>query len=182
MVCHYTMPGRQNTMERQSSQAWRQHRLGKKSRWASTAILKNNMYKYGNYSEKNQDTLIKYWLLQPVLVSSLATLLVTTHHLTAAGNTCGGDLVFSISSDSWRQLTRVGSAVASLLPGHVQKVPTTPSFWEAIRALLAEMTTMSTMTENVPQINFTPIFQALAYAHAHLPRTPEVGFSLKKDF
>ena len=77
----------------------------KKSRWASTAILKYSMYKYGNYSEKSQDALIKYWLLQPVLFSSLATLLVTTHHLTAAGNTCDGDLLFSISSDSWRQLT-----------------------------------------------------------------------------
>lgn len=74
-----------------------------------------------------------------------------------------------------------------LLPGHVQKVPRTPSFWEAIRALLAKMTVMtnSTMTENVPQINFKPIFQALACAHAvtwsapvhvHLPRTPTWGW------
>lgn len=95
---------RQNTMKRQSSQAWRQHRLVKKSRWASKAILKYSMYKYGNYSEKSQDALIKYWLLQPVLFSTLATLLVTTHHLTAAGNTCDGNLLFSISRDSWRQL------------------------------------------------------------------------------
>jgi len=63
------------------------------------------MYKHGNDSETSQDTLTKYWLLQPVLFSSLAVLLVTTHHLTAAGHTCDGDFLFSISSDSWRQLT-----------------------------------------------------------------------------
>lgn len=46
------------------------------------------------------------------------------------------------------------------------------------------------MVENVPQINFNPIFQVLAYAHAlpqaapvhvRLPRTPAVGLGLKKD-
>lgn len=46
------------------------------------------------------------------------------------------------------------------------------------------------MTENVPQINFNPIFQALTYAralpqsalvHVHLPRIPAVGLGLKKD-
>lgn len=63
------------------------------------------MYKYGNGFEKSQDALIKYWRLQPVLFFPVAALLVTTHHLTAAGNTCDGDLLFSISSDSWRQLT-----------------------------------------------------------------------------
>lgn len=152
------------------------------------------MYKYGNDSEKSQDALIKYWLLQPVLFSSLATLLVTTHHLTAAGNTCDGDLLFSISSDSWRQLTWVESAVDSprslIMSSRCTECRNFKKASERCCSNWLLRLYNSTVKENIPQISLNPIFQALVYAHAlpqsapvhvHLPRIPEVGLGLKKD-